>query len=135
MGQRDPMQPGSTVSMLPTRLIASGREAVAIKRVGLCNDVDNDGGVLGQECFIVYFLPFKHLVHLREGATPICNLLSRHYLAGRRLHCASLDRLADHFSIGVELDAGESKVLQVEPSDKVEEPVYRQTAKVVIIII
>lgn len=104
---------------------ASGREAVAIKRVGLCNDVDNDGGVLGQECFIVYFLPFKHLVHLREGATPICNLLSRHYLAGRRLHCASLDRLADHFSIGVELDAGESKVLQVEPSDKVEEPVYR----------
>lgn len=98
-------------------------ESMAIKSVGLCNDVDDDGGVLGQECFVVDFFPFKHFVHLREGPAAIWNLLSWNKLSSGCLDCAGLDGLSDDLGIGVELDSGKAKVLQMQSSDEVEEPV------------
>ena len=67
--------PGRDYRSTPCVALSTGRRhrpldcgAMAIKSVGLGDDVDDNRRVLWKERFVVYFLPFKRFAHLREGA-------------------------------------------------------------------
>ena len=84
---------------------------MTFKRIGFCDDVDNNRCMLGQESLIIDLLPFVELAHLSDSSSD--DLFRKRCLLARPSLRLGLDAELGRLSVRLNFDSWKTEILQV----------------------